>query len=202
VASEEALVVGLELLTEGHQARVRDRFVGRALTTEEFRAESEAVRRRAREWTHGRGIEGLGVGEKISAGNPAGELALRVYVERKVAKQSVEHPVPSTVDVPEVGELVTDVVELGHVEPERFRDRARPAMPGCGLGHVAATVGTFGCLVKRAGDDALYILSNSHVLADVGFGRPGDPVVQPGIADGGDEDSDALATLAQRGGRV
>jgi hypothetical protein len=196
VVSEEALVRGLQVLTEGQHAGTADRPEGRARAAEPFQAESEMVRERAREWTHGPGIEGLGVGEKISAGNPAGELALRVYVERKLAKRSVEHPVPSTVEVPQVGELVTDVVELGHVEPESFRERARPAMPGCGVGHVAATVGTFGCLVRRTDDEALYILSNAHVLADVGFGQPGDVVVQPGVADGGDEGSDALAMLA------
>jgi hypothetical protein len=191
MVGEQALVRGLEVLTEGSSARPPA-----AAVDEGFRAEAEHVRVRAQEWTHAEGIEGLGVGEKISQGQPTGELALRVYVERKLPKRGLAKPIPPAVPVPEVGELTTDVIELGHLEPQSFRERARPAMPGCGLGHLAATVGTFGCLVKRRGDDALYILSNSHVLADVGFGQSGDPIVQPGSLDGGTAAGDALATLA------
>jgi hypothetical protein len=48
--------------------------------------------------------------------------------------------------------------------------RHRPAFPGCGLGHTDVTVGTFGCLVRKKGDpNNLYILSNSHVLANEGI---------------------------------
>jgi len=193
MVGEQALVRGLEVLTEGSSAQPPT-----AAFDEGFRAEAEHVRVQAREWTHAEGIEGLGVGEKISQGQPTGELALRVYVERKLPKRRLANPIPPAVHVPvpQVVELTTDVIELGHLEPQSFRERARPAMPGCGLGHRAATVGTFGCLVKRRGDDARYILSNSHVLADVGFGQSGDPIVQPGSLDGGTEADDALATLA------
>ena len=192
MVEEKTLVRGLELLTEGFNAQLPAR-----LATEAFLAEAEVVRSQAQEWTYGTGIVGLGVGEKISNGQPTGELSLRVYVERKLPKRAVAQPIPSAVTVPEVGELTTDVIELGHVEPQSFRERTRPAMPGCGLGHITATVGTFGCLVKRPGDDGLYILSNSHVLADVGFAQSGDPIVQPGSLDGGDATEDALATLAE-----
>jgi len=191
MVGEQALVRGLEVLTEGSSAQPPA-----AAVDEGFRAEAEHVRVRAQEWTHAEGIEGLGVGDKISQGQPTGELALRVYVARKLPMRGLAKPIPLAVPVPEVGELTTDVIELGHLEPQSFRERARPAMPGCGLGHPAATVGTFGCLVKRRGDDALYILSNSHVLADVGFGQSGDPIVQPGSLDGGTAVDDALATLA------
>lgn len=210
VVEERALVRGLEVLTAGPPAQPPagrrgptpaagdgpDAASGVPVVGEEFRAEAAAVRVQAQDWTRGPHVEGLGVGEKISAGQPTGELALRVYVDRKLPQRRVDQPVPPTVTVPDAGELTTDVIELGHVEPESFRERARPAMPGCGLGHVAATVGTFGCVVTRPGDDAVYILSNAHVLADAGFGQSGDTVVQPGRLDGGDQGVDALATLA------
>jgi hypothetical protein len=71
----------------------------------------------------------------------------------------------------------------------------RPAIPGFGLGHVKITVGTFGCLVRKKGQKALYILSNSHVLADEGTGRIGDHIIQPGDYDGG-KAADLIAVLA------
>lgn len=186
---EQALVLGLEVLTATPRSQ--------AMASEDFRAESASVGVQAREWTHGSGVEGLGIGEKLSAGQPTGALALRIYVERKLPTRRLTNPVPAAVAIPAVGELPTDVIELGHIEPQSFRERARPAMPGCGLGHVTATVGTFGCLVKRHDDDALYILSNSHVLADVGFAQSGDTVIQPGSLDGGAERADALAKLTE-----
>ena len=204
MVSEQALVVGLDLLTgagvTGTSAAAAPERpatpAAPAAAAAEFAAEAAVVRERAQPWLQAPGIEGLGVGEKLSAGQPAGELALRVYVERKLPERRLDHPVPPEVTVPEVGALVTDVIELGHVQPDSFRERARPAMPGSGLGHVHATVGTFGCLVTRPGDGGLYILSNAHVLADAGFARQGDDIVQPGPLDGGDRDDDVLATLA------
>lgn len=198
---EQALVLGLELLTSGHRARIPPtlpEWISReVLTTHEFRAESESVCEQAREWTLGPGIEGLGIGQKISGGNPTGDLALRVYVDRKRPKRSLANPAPTAIEVPEVGELITDVVEIGHMEPQSFRERARPAMPGCGLGNVAVTVGTFGCLVKRKDDDGLYILSNCHVLTDVSSIQVDDLVIQPARTDGGDGSTDALADVAE-----
>ncbi len=76
--------------------------------------------------------------------------------------------------------------------------RVRPAIPGFGVGHVNITVGTFGCLVRKKDDDeTLYILSNSHVLADEGTGAVGDRVIQPGKCDGGAAPGDVIAELSQ-----
>jgi len=41
----------------------------------------------------------------------------------------------------------------------------------------------------------LYILSNSHVLADEGTGAVGDRVIQPGKYDGGAAPGDVIAEL-------
>ena len=138
----------------------------------------------------------MGIGDKLTHGEPTGELALRVYVEKKKAKAKVANPVPKVVVVPGVGERITDVIELGRVVPELFTERVRPAMPGSGLGHTAVTVGTFGCLVRRKGDSTgLYVLSNAHVLANEGMAAPGDGIVQPGSLDGGTSDGDSFARL-------
>lgn len=201
--SEEELRLALQVVTEGARARAPDPIASETFTTETFRRESDRVATRSRPWTLGEGIQGLGVGEKLSRGRATGALALRVYVEAKKPKASVNNPVPRRVAIPELGETPTDVLAIGRVKAELLTDRVRPAMPGCGVGHPDVTVGTFGCLMRRKngrgaeGDDDLYILSNSHVLADEGCGRPGDPIVQPGIDDGGDPGSDVLAELAE-----
>jgi hypothetical protein len=139
----------------------------------------------------------LGIGDKLTEGEPAGELALRVYVERKRPKAKLTNPVPKTVAVPGVGELTTDVIEIGKIVPEMFTQRVRPAMPGCGVGHRDVKVGTFGCLVRRNGDSrTLYILSNAHVLANGALGQSGDVVLQPGRHDGGSLADDSIAVLS------
>ncbi len=78
-------------------------------------------------------------------------------------------------------------------------DRRRPLRPGISIGHVGVTAGTLGAFVTRAspGDDALYALSNYHVLAGSPEARPGDIVLQPGPADGGLAPGDRIGELTQ-----
>ncbi|MGH7138721.1 MAG: trypsin-like serine protease, partial [Pirellulales bacterium] len=72
------------------------------------------------------------------------------------------------------------------------------AIPGYSICHFADTAGTFGCLVKKRGDKkSLYILSNSHVLANSGLGAIGDEILQPGPFDGGTTTQDVIASLAE-----
>lgn len=197
MAAEKDLVLALRFVTEGGSADVPRRLAREVFSTESFQAAAETVRRDARDWTTSDGVQGLGVGEKLTDGQEAGQLALRVYVDRKLPLSRCKTPVPRKVPVPELGEVDTDVLEIGPVETEMFTTKARPAMPGCGLGHTAVTVGTFGCLVRKKGENpAVYILSNSHVLADSGAASPGDWVCQPGPRDGGSVPPDGLARLA------
>lgn len=66
-----------------------------------------------------------------------------------------------------------------------FRKRVRPLRAGFSVGHGRST-GTLGSFVVD-GDDEVCILSNNHVLASSNAGRRGDPILQPGTADGGAE---------------
>ncbi|WP_407319428.1 hypothetical protein UQW22_03340 [Isoptericola halotolerans] len=90
--------------------------------------------------------------------------------------------------------------------------RVRPLRPGVSVAHVDVTAGTLGGFVVAAdgadpgpgtspaagapvlpgGPDALYVLSNRHVLDGV----PGDGVLQPGPADGGTDPDDRVGTVA------
>jgi hypothetical protein len=195
--TEKDLEMALEVVTEGRKGfrRVTADFSLEAADSS-VAEEAESVRTVSRDWVHGSGVQGLGIGDKLTHGEPTGELALRVYVEKKKPKTKVANPVPKVVSVPGVGEQITDVIELGRVVPELFTERVRPAMPGSGLGHTAVTVGTFGCLVRKKGDESgLYVLSNAHVLANEGLAVPGDGIVQPGSLDGGSSDGDSFARL-------
>lgn len=134
----------------------------------------------------------VGVGYKISNGVQTGELAVIVSVTRKVPLDELS---PSAVVPRTVDGVRTDVVETGEIVA--FQDpkqKMRPARPGVSIGHYQITAGTFGCLVRRAGE--VYILSNNHVLANSNNAQLGDPVWQPGRADGGTS-ADQIGTLAQ-----
>ena len=194
---EKDLEIALEVVTEGRKGLRR---VAADFSLEAADAgvadQADSIRTRSRDWVHGSGVQGLGIGDKLTHGEPTGELALRVYVEKKKPRAKVANPVPKVVVVPGVGDRITDVIELGRVVPELFTERVRPAMPGSGLGHTAVTVGTFGCLVRRKGDaNGLYVLSNAHVLANEGMAVAGDGILQPGSLDGGSSDGDSFARL-------
>ena len=164
-----------------------------------FQAEAVKIQAKAKPWVMGKGIQGIGIAEKISDGEKLGVLAIKVYVAKKLPKSKVEDLVPKDLCVPGVeARIATDVQEIGVVTKEPNTIRVRPGYPGFGLGHVKIKVGTFGCLVRKKSDpNTLYILSNSHVLADEGTGSVGDPVIQPGAYDGGTAPADAVAELSQ-----
>lgn len=71
--------------------------------------------------------------------------------------------------------------------------KLRPTPGGCSIGHYQITAGTLGCWVKKAGK--WMILSNNHVLANCNEAEIGDPILQPGVYDGGELDKDELAKL-------
>jgi len=74
-------------------------------------------------------------------------------------------------------------------------DRARPAPIGYSVGHPGITAGTIGTRV-RDGSGSTFILSNNHVLANQNEAGIGDPILQPGPADGGTFPGDQIGTLA------
>jgi hypothetical protein len=139
-------------------------------------------------------VVACGLGYKVCEGQTSSELSLIVSVSQKVPRDQLmpQDVIPKTVEG-----MPTDVVETGHIRaqiPENPRERFRPAMPGISIGHRDTTAGTFGLLVQRRG--APYILSNNHVLAVSNAGKIGDPIYQPGPADGGTV-NDRIGALAE-----
>jgi hypothetical protein len=197
MASEKILLEALDVLTDG-PAAVDAGLSSSREPGETFRSEALEVHKAARPWTTGRGIQGLGIAEKITDSEQLDELVLKIYVREKLPKSKLKaNLVPKTVVVPGQPDPVpTDVEEIGLVGLEPNTTRVRPAIPGFSVGHFRITAGTLGCLVRKQDDDkSLYILSNSHVLANEGLGSKGDSILQPGKANGGKAPADVLAEL-------
>ncbi len=136
-------------------------------------------------------VVATGVGYKTTAGNRTDTPSIVCSVVRKLPpdKLAASDRVPQTVNgVP------TDVVETGRIRALQSRTaRHRPAPGGVSIGHPDITAGTLGCLVRRGGE--VLILSNNHVLANSNDAQRGDPILQPGPADGGRNPADQIAEL-------
>lgn len=138
-------------------------------------------------------VVGVGTGYKVKRGQRTDQLCVVTMVSRKMplAGLPTEALVPKTVDgVP------VDVIEVGHLRALQARtDRWRPAPGGVSLGHYKITAGTFGAVVRDRATGNRLILSNNHVLANSNDAQPGDPILQPGPADGGQMRSDTIGQL-------
>lgn len=138
-------------------------------------------------------VNGVGIGYKIVKGRQTNQLCLTVLVRQKLTQQALtaENLVPRSIDG-----IPTDVVQVGELWASQLRtDRYRPVPGGVSIGHYRITAGTLGAVVRdRATGDRL-ILSNNHVLANSNDAQAGDPIIQPGGADGGIVGQDTIATL-------
>lgn len=144
-------------------------------------------------------VVGIGIGYKTVRDVRTEEPAIIVYVERKLPESRLRRRdlVPKR-----VGDVKTDVVETGklralglrgaEVDAQPRTGRWRPAPGGVSIGHERVSAGTLGAVVRTGGGPR--ILSNNHVLANSNDAKPGDPVLQPGAADGGGRD-DILGRL-------
>lgn len=137
-------------------------------------------------------VVGTGIGFRIVGGLLTPDVALKVYVTEKVASGSVSafNAVPSA-----VGGMPVDIEAVGEIVPHMYTRRyARPLRCGVSIGHPQITAGTLGCLVVL-NNNRLCLLSNNHVIANSNNSRIGDPIIQPGPADGGVSPGDRIAVL-------
>jgi hypothetical protein len=99
--------------------------------------------------------------------------------------------IPKNIDT-----IPTDVIEVGEIRAlQAHTDRWRPAPGGVSIGHYQITAGTLGTVVRDRTTNDRLILSNNHVLANSNNADPGDPIIQPGAADGGQANEDTIAHL-------
>jgi hypothetical protein len=110
--------------------------------------------------------------------------------------------------LPDLGRAVEaqlDIRVVGRVRarsspaPGDLQRRVRPLRPGLSVAHPSVTAGTLGGFVRLSG--GLAVLSNNHVLAATDTAALGDPILQPGPADGG-RPVDRVATLTAYEGLV
>lgn len=167
----------------------------------------------------GRNVHAVGIGRKLTEGKRDSVKCVRVYVVQKLPLSLLS---PRDVIPSEIDGIPTDIVEAE--PPFAFmakkaaakkavrpgnpaaatactvdrRKRQRPVIGGISAGHHDITVGTLGCFCKStnpADDSAqIFALSNNHVFAKVNLAVDGDPLYQPGAADGGGI-NDYFATL-------
>lgn len=139
-------------------------------------------------------VVGVCTGKKEIRGEETDEDAIIVLVRRKEPEYSIK-----TKDrVPrQIAGVNTDVIEVGDIHAlQRRTDKWRPAPGGVSVGHVDITAGTLGCLVSSDKREVM-ILSNCHVLANSNKGKKGDPILQPGPHDGGENPDDKIGELGR-----
>lgn len=149
-------------------------------------------------------INGFGITLKRTKGKKTDVPAIVFYVNRKLSLRNlpVENRIPKQINIPwehsndGVLEVITDVQSVRFSSLD-YTSRERPCPGGYSIGHVDISAGTLGCLVKDKLSGDAVILSNNHVLANTNEGAVGDPVLQPGPADGGTDPSDRIATLTR-----
>jgi hypothetical protein len=190
MAAEEMRVLrrALEMVTEG----------GDAPGVSGFQLAAIEVRESARPWTLAKNTQGLGIAERITAGRKLDELALKVYVEKKLPKSQCDYVVPKRIKVPGSGAAYRSRLMSRRLVGLSLRRRLAAFGQRCGLGRLEVQVGTFGCLARKwSQPDNLYVLSNSHVLANQGICKVGDVVIQAGRYDSGVEPGDVICELAE-----
>jgi hypothetical protein len=149
-------------------------------------------------------INGFAIGRKRTAGKNLKDLAIVVYVNEKLSlrRLPLSNRIPRTLSVPDdraqggVLEFITDV-QAARFNALEYTQRERPARSGISVGHVNITAGTLGGLVRDRVTGDVVILSNNHVLAESNDATIGDPVLQPGPADGGQDPRDRIARLTR-----
>lgn len=149
-------------------------------------------------------INGFAIGRKIVQGKTTSDLAITVFVNRKLSLRRLPLPrrIPQILRLPDARapdgmlEFITDVQEATFHALE-YTARERPARSGISIGHAATSAGTLGGLVRDRETGAVAILSNNHVLANSNQGAIGDAILQPGAADGATDPDDRIATLAR-----
>ena len=149
------------------------------------------------------------VGTAVGLGAP-GEVVVKVYVTELGAAMLPQSVAGVPVRVELTGRFVSLVnapVEVRETaslsapasrnpDSEEVDPKAgfpRPVPIGVSTGHPDVTAGTIGARVTDGTE--VFALSNNHVFAANNRGRPGDNLLQPGIADGGRNPDDVVATL-------
>lgn len=140
-------------------------------------------------------VTGVAVGYKSVGGKLTSQVAIIVYVRRKLPIELLpkDQVVPS-----EIEGVPTDVVEAEFTALSTSRtSKIRPAVGGISVGHYQVTAGTITNIFYDFETLELKLTSNNHVIArsePLQEAHKGDPIYQPGPYDGGTA-NDTIAYL-------
>ena len=138
-------------------------------------------------------VIGVGTGYKIVGQEVSDDLCIVAMVSQKIPRAGLD---PVELVPPEIEGFSTDVMQVGFLQAHIARtDRYRPMVGGISIGHYKVTAGTLGGVVRDKVSGERCILSNNHVLANSNNAELGDPILQPGTADGGRTEGDTVANL-------
>ena len=141
------------------------------------------------------GLRGIDFGYAYRGGVITDQPCIRFHVVRKrpLAELALSQVLPT-----QILDQQVDVVEAGYRLHAADPRAQQPVLsPGLSIGNVNTfETGTAGLLVRSADlDDAIYVLSNWHVLAGGPEAKPGDQISQPGPMHLGDNPAHPVATL-------
>lgn len=138
-------------------------------------------------------VEGTCIGFKFRDGKKTEELAVVVYVGRKLAEAQLEawQVIPRAVSV-SGQEVETDVVQSKFKALTLIDKDSGVIKPGYSIGHPNITAATLGFFANRRSQihvttSAICLVSCAHAIGDTNKGKIGDPVYYPGPYDGGTE---------------
>jgi hypothetical protein len=144
-------------------------------------------------------VTGIGVGFKEVNGKVTDQVALRVYVEKKIPREELA---PEDILPTQVGGMPIDVIEgkfRAHDDPADHQIRHQLLKGGISIGNLLlGGSGTISASVFDNLSGQQMVLSNWHVLCGRLNCRVGEPIIQPGNggADGGGA-ADLIARLAR-----
>ncbi|OGR02807.1 MAG: hypothetical protein A2511_03115, partial [Deltaproteobacteria bacterium RIFOXYD12_FULL_50_9] len=132
-------------------------------------------------------VHATGIGRKLVNGRATKDYCVQLFVYRKLPLRLL----PRHCILPkEIAALPTDVVVSPPLRPcgpppvvAECQPQTRPLKPGISTSHFNMQGGSIGCFCKsaRPGADpnAVYLLSNNHVLAACNAASKGDDIYQP-----------------------
>lgn len=144
-------------------------------------------------------VTGVGVGFREVGGKLTEEVAVRVYVTKKVPLDALA---PDAVLPSDIDGVPVDVIEANfriHDTPAEHQIRHQMLKGGISIGNIElAGSGTLGAAVFDNISGQQMVLSNWHVLCGRVDCEAGEPIIQPGTG-GGDAgtESDLIARLAR-----
>jgi hypothetical protein len=152
-----------------------------------FRAALLAQERVTDDWLALDGVVGTGIGV-----DGMGNAVLQVYLTA-VGSAVLPGMIGSVEVVPQVTGAFVALPAADDDRADPKRSFERPVPIGVSTGHPRVTAGTIGARVTDG--SRAFALSNNHVFAASNGGSEGDNLLQPGVADGGKDPDDAIATL-------